>query len=137
MRHGWETDARWLATANDGWAAVLAATRLTGPGAKPLAADERIGELGEPVGAAPLRRFLEAELGRALYPEMTGLVPTGTLVQEFAAVGTDTGSKRFRLVQALILALRRLGDRQALGPFLGGRQPGGVQSGIASRLFRR
>jgi hypothetical protein len=79
------------------------------------AAVERIGELGDPAGAAPLRRLLEAELGRALYPEMTGLVPTGTLAQEYAVVGTDTGSKRFRLVQALVLALRWLGDRQALG----------------------
>jgi hypothetical protein len=192
---GWATDARWLVTANDGWAAVLAATRLTGPGVKPLSAQavchavwdgadwttqnaalppvaatlpakpmpvgalptavplapagsagqrvcaavtgrelaslvpllddadwrvqraavERIGELGDPAGAAPLRRLLEAELGRALYPEMTNLVPTGSLAQELAAVGADTGSKRFRLVQALILALRRLGDRQALG----------------------
>jgi len=192
---GWQTDARWLVTANDGWAAVLAATRATGPGVNPLSAQavchavwngavwaaqaaalppvaatlpakpmplgalpaavplapadsagrrvcaavtdrelaplvallddadwrvqraavERIGELGDPAGAAPLRRLLEAELGRALYPEMTGLVPTGTLAQEFAAIGTDTGSKRFRLVQALILALRWLGDRQALG----------------------
>ncbi len=192
---GWETDARWLVTADDGWAAVLAATRATGPGVKPLAvqsaghavwdgtawtlqaaalpsvaaalpakpmplsplpaavplaptdsagrrvcaavtarelaplvallddadwrvqraAVERIGELGDPAGAAPLRRLLEAELGRALYPEMTGLVPTGTLAEELAAIGTDTGSKRFRLVQALILALQRLGDRQALG----------------------
>jgi hypothetical protein len=32
-----------------------------------------------------------------------------------AAVGTDTGSKRFRLAQALVLALHNLQDRQALG----------------------
>ena len=195
-RHnGWETDARWLVTASNGWAAVLAATKVTGPGVKPLsaqaachavwdgaawtpqdaalppvsatlsakpmslgalpaavplapsnsagqrvcaavtgrelaplvallgdadwrvqrAAAERIGELGDPAGAAPLRRLLDAELGRALYPEMTNLFPVGTMAEELAAVGADTGSKRFRLAQALVLALHNLQDRQALG----------------------
>lgn len=191
---GWETDARWLVIANDGWVAALAAKFVRGPGmtvagwketthavwdgarwvtqaaalppvhprqsAQPMlvetlptvrpfapagsaglrvcaalmsqelptlvalladadwrvqrAAAERIGELGDSDGGAPLRRLLEEELGKNLYPEMTNRQPTGSLAQEFAAIGSDTGSKRFRLVQALIRALHRLRDRQAL-----------------------
>lgn len=191
---GWQTDALWVITANDGRVAVLAATSVSGPGlksaswkesthavwdgarwqtqsatlppvlpvqaaspvpveklpeVKPLAppgsaglrvcnalmsddldflgsllsdsdwrvqraAAERIGDLGNTAGSGPLRRLLEEELGGKLYPEMTNLKPAGSLAQEFAAIGSDTGSKRFRLVQALIIALHKLQDRQSL-----------------------
>jgi hypothetical protein len=75
---------------------------------------ERIGELGILAGAESLRILLEIEMKCQLYPEMTNLIPTETLTKEYAAIGSDTGSKRFRVVQALIIALHKLGDKLAL-----------------------
>ena len=74
------------------------------------AAVERLGELGDPSVCAAIRASLKAELASELYPPATD-EPSPLCLED---IGRDTGCKRFRVLQALIITLRQLKDSSAL-----------------------
>jgi hypothetical protein len=75
---------------------------------------ERLGEIGNRDCCPALRNLLEKELSEDLYPHLPNEIPPVSLSDDIRAVGRDVGAKRFRLVQALIISLRKLGDRESL-----------------------
>ena len=73
----------------------------------------RLGELGNPAACQALRERLAQELeAESLNPVVHDCEPT-TWEADMAAVGRDPGCKAFRVAQALLMALHRLGDREA------------------------
>lgn len=78
------------------------------------AAIERIGKLEMNAAAPRLRILLAQEVTLNLYDPPPTREPSGDWVADMRSPGLDLANRRFRVLQALLIALRQLGDRESL-----------------------
>ncbi len=78
------------------------------------AAIERLGELGSAEAAPRLRDILAREVTLPLNQPPPNRPPSGDWAADMRDLGRDLGNRRFRVLQALLVALRQLGNRDCL-----------------------